>query len=93
VRLSAGDRQATFARPGATIRISALDQAAMFEPRATFVDADFLETASAVGSLEIVEASLAPDSPRTLRLSTAGLAEAMATLRGSCGTRSIASAR
>jgi hypothetical protein len=93
VRLSAGDRRATFARPGTAIRISALDHAALFEPRATFVDLEFLETAAAIGSLEIIEASLAPESPRTLRLSTAGLAETVATLRQSCGTRSIASAR
>jgi hypothetical protein len=93
VRVTGGDRHATFARPGPVVRISALDDAALFEPRAALAPIDFLEAAAAAGSLTITESSLRPDSPRTLTLSTSGLPEAIAVLRKSCGHQSLASAR
>ena len=92
IRVLGGDRHATFARPGPMVRISALDSAALFEPRAALASIDFLEAAAAAGSLTITEASLQPDSPRAIALSTAGLAEAIAVLRKSCGQQSLASA-
>jgi hypothetical protein len=90
VRVIAGDRHATFARPAPMMRISALDSGALFEPRAAFVPIDFLEAAIASGSLTIVESSLRPDSPHTLKLSTSGLPDAIALLQKSCGHQSIA---
>jgi hypothetical protein len=93
VRVTGGDRHATFARPGPVVRISALDNAALFEPRAALAPIDFLEAAAAAGSLTITESSLRPDSPRMLTLSTSGLPEAIAVLRKSCGHQSLASAR
>ena len=91
VRVMGGDRHATFARPGPMVRISALDSAALFEPRAALAPIDFLEAAAATGSLTITELSLRPDSPRTITLSTSGLPEAIAALRKSCGQQSLAS--
>jgi hypothetical protein len=91
VRVMGGDRHATFARPGPMVRISALDNAALFEPRAALAPIDFLEAAAATGSLTITELSLRPDSPRTITLSTSGLPEAIAALRKSCGQQSLAS--
>jgi hypothetical protein len=91
VRVMGGDRHATFARPGPMVRISALDNAALFEPRAALAPIDFLEAAAATGSLTITELSLRPDSPRTITLSTSGLPEAIAVLRKSCGQQSLAS--
>jgi hypothetical protein len=91
VRVMGGDRHATFARPGPVMRISALDSAALFEPRAALAPIDFLEAAAATGSLTITELSLRPDSPRTITLSTSGLPEAIAALRKSCGQQSLAS--
>ena len=88
VRVMGGDRHATFARPGPMVRISALDNAALFEPRAALAPIDFLEAAAATGSLTITELSLRPNSPRTITLSTSGLPEAIAALRKSCGQQS-----
>src|SRR5215467_4995683 len=93
VRVLGGDRHATFARPGPMVRISALDSAALFEPRAALASIDFLEAAAAAGSLTIAESSLQPDSPRRITLATAGLPEAIEILRKSCGQQSLASAR
>jgi hypothetical protein len=91
VRVMGGDRHVTLARPGPVVRISALDSAALFEPRAALAPIDFLEAAAATGSLTITELSLRPDSPRTITLSTSGLPEAIAALRKSCGQQSLAS--
>jgi hypothetical protein len=91
IRAVGGDHYVTFARPGPALELSALDSGTWFEPRAVSAPLEFFEAAMAAGSILIVESSLRPDSPRVLKLSTAGLAEAVAVLRKSCGHQSIAS--
>jgi hypothetical protein len=90
IRAFGGDQYVTFEPPGPVIQLGALDSSIAFEPRAASAPIEFFEAAVAAGSLTIAEASLQPDSPHTLRLSTAGLLEAIAVLRKSCRPQSMA---
>src|SRR5262245_30726198 len=93
IRAIGGDYYVTFARPGPVMELSAVDSGASFEPRAASAPIEFFEAAAAAGSLTIAESSLQPDSPHLLKLSTAGLLEAIAVLQKSCGSQSMAAVR
>src|SRR5262245_2152930 len=93
IRAVGGDYYVTFARPGPIMELSAVDSGASFEPRAASAPVEFFEAAAAAGSLTIAESSLQPDSPHLLKLSTAGLLEAIGVLQKSCGPQSMAAVR
>ncbi|MBV9236803.1 MAG: hypothetical protein JOZ94_13290 [Xanthobacteraceae bacterium] len=93
VRAIAGDHRMTFARPGPAVHVTGLDNDTPYEPRSLSARPEFFEAAISAGSMVISESSLRPDSPHVLRLATAGLPEAIATLRKSCRPQSMASAR
>src|SRR5262245_48287659 len=93
IRAIGGDYYVTFARPGPAMQLSTVDSGASFEPRAASAPIEFFEASASAGSLTIVESSLQPDSPHLLKLSTAGLLEAIAVLQKSCGSQSMAAVR
>jgi hypothetical protein len=93
VRAIAGDQHMSFARPGPNVRVNGLDSDTPYELRSVSARPEFFEAAISAGSMTISESSLRPDSPHVLRLATAGLPEAIAGLRNSCTSQSIASAR
>jgi hypothetical protein len=93
IRAFGGDQYVTFAPPGPMIQLGALDSSIAFEPRAASAPIELFDAAIAVGSLTIAESAVQSDSLHTLKLSTAGLMEAITELRKSCGPQSMAAVR
>jgi hypothetical protein len=86
MKLAAGDRVATLSRFGSVVKLDAVEPGASFISWATLSSFEFLEAVAARDRIEITEPGAA-DAARVIKLSTAGLSQAVSALRARCGPK------
>jgi len=87
ITMAAGDRKSTLFGSGSVIKLDAIEPGGSYNVWTTFVPFEFLEAAG-LDTIGISEQSGPSAVPHVTRLSTAGMAQAIAALRQSCSANS-----
>jgi hypothetical protein len=84
VRLAIGDRSVLLAGSGSAFKMESFETGASFSLWTAYAPFELLDAAAARDSVEIVESDATNTTPRITKLSTAGLAQAIAALHRRC---------
>jgi len=87
ITIAAGDRKSTLFGSGSLIKLDAIEPGGSYNAWTTFVPFDFLEAAT-LETIEISEQNGPSAAPHVIRLSTAGMAQAIPALRQRCSASS-----
>jgi hypothetical protein len=87
IKLSMGDRSASFPKATSISKLDWIDTGGSFESRATYEPLEFFEAATTQETIDVVESdpASAATSLRITKLSTVGLSRALEPLRKTCG--------
>src|SRR5262245_2823750 len=84
IKFAAGDQSASLTSYGSPFKMEAIETGTSYNLWYAYARYDLFETAAARQVVELVESGQAGTTPRITRLSTAGLAHAIAALRQRC---------
>jgi hypothetical protein len=84
IKFAAGDQSASLTVSGSAFKMEAIEAGTSYSLWYAYARYDFFEAAAANQSVEIVESGTAGTPPRTTKLSTAGLSQAITALRQRC---------
>jgi hypothetical protein len=84
IKFAAGSQTVSLTAYGFPAKMDAIESGTLFAWSYMYARYDFLEAAAAGQVVEIVETDMASTTPRITKLSTAGLSQAIATMRQRC---------